>query len=85
MSLLWKRVSESKSRQYLKSQQQIDTTDQVIDEIQFKELNSKLQSLLKQLTSRQKEIYLLSREEGLTHKEIAQKLSISENTVKTTW
>jgi RNA polymerase sigma-70 factor (ECF subfamily) len=82
MSLLRKRVSESKSREYLKSQQQIDTADQVIDEIQFKELNSKVQSLLKKLTPRQKEIYLLSREEGLTHKEIAKKLSISENTVK---
>ncbi len=82
MSLLRKRVSEAKSREYLKSQQQINTADQVIDEIQFKELNDKVQSLLKQLTPRQKEIYLLSREEGLTHKEIAQKLSISENTVK---
>jgi RNA polymerase sigma-70 factor (ECF subfamily) len=82
MSLLRKRVSESKSREYLKSQQQITTADQVIDEIQFKQLNSKVQSLLKKLTPRQKEIYLLSREEGLTHKEIAKKLSISENTVK---
>lgn len=82
MSLLRKRVSESKSREYLKSQQHFDTADQIIDEIQFKELNSKVQFLLTQITPRQKEIYLLSREEGLTHKEIAKKLSISENTVK---
>ncbi|MCF6332506.1 MAG: RNA polymerase sigma-70 factor [Draconibacterium sp.] len=82
ISLLRKRVSETKSREYLKSLQQIDTADKIIDEIQFKELNQKVQSLIKQLTSRQKEIYLLSREEGLTHKEIAQELSISENTVK---
>ena len=73
MSLLRKRVSESKSREYLKSQQQIDTADQVIDEIQFKELDHKVQSLLKKITPRQKEIYLLSRKEGLTHKEIAKK------------
>ncbi len=81
MSLLRKRVSETKSREYLKSLQQIDSAEQVIDEIQFKELNHKVQSLLKQLTPRQKEIYLLSRDEGLTHKEIAQKLNISESTV----
>ena len=82
ISLLRKRVIETKSREYLKSLQKIDTADKIIDEIQFKELNQKVQSLIKQLTPRQKEIYLLSREEGLTHKEIAQKLSISENTVK---
>jgi len=81
MSLLRKRVSETKSREYLKSLQQIDSADQVIDEIQFKELNQKVQSLLDQLTPRQREIYFLSREEGLTHEEIAQKLNISKSTV----
>ncbi|MFO8148410.1 MAG: RNA polymerase sigma-70 factor, partial [Gillisia sp.] len=81
MSLLRKRVSETRSREYLKSLQQIDTADHVIDEIQFKELNHKVQSLLEQLTPRQKEIYQLSREEGLTHEEIAQKLNISKSTV----
>ena len=82
ISLLRKRVSETKSREYLKSQQQIYNADTAIDELHFKELNSKVQSLLRKLTPRQKEIYLLSREKGLTHKEIAQKLNISENTVK---
>lgn len=82
ISLLRKRVSVSKSSEYLKSLQQIDTTEQVIDEIYFNELNHKVQFLLKQLTPRQKEIYLLSREESLTHKKIAKKLDISENTVK---
>ncbi len=81
MSLLRKRITEAKSREYLKSLQQIDTAEQVINEIQFKELDEKVQSLLQQITSRQKEIYLLSREDGLTHKEIAQKLNISESTV----
>ncbi|MEL7588604.1 MAG: RNA polymerase sigma-70 factor [Prolixibacteraceae bacterium] len=81
ISLLRKRVSEKKSKEYLKSLQQLDAADQVIDEIQFKELNQKVQSLLANLSARQKEIYLLSREDGLSHKEIAQKLKISENTV----
>ncbi len=82
ISLLRKRLAEIKSKEYLKSLQQFSSTVDVIDELQFKELNEKVQCLLKQLTPRQKEIYLLSREEGLTHKEIAQKLDISENTIK---
>ena len=61
ISLLRKRVSVSKSREYLKSLQQIDTADQIIDEIYFNELNQKVKSLLKQLTPRQKQIYLLKR------------------------
>ncbi|WP_347840584.1 RNA polymerase sigma-70 factor [uncultured Draconibacterium sp.] len=82
ISLLRKRLSENKSRDYLKSLQKIEQVDSVIEEIQYKELHSKVQDLLNQLTPRQKEIYELSREAGLTHKEIATKLGISENTVK---
>ena len=81
MSLLRKRMSETKSRGYLKSLQQFSSAEQVIDEIQYKELKHKVESLLKQLTPRQEEIYRLSREEGLTHTEISQKLNISESTV----
>ncbi len=81
MSLLRKRVTEAKSREYLKSIQQIETSEQVIDELQYKELDNRVQASLQQLTPRQKEIFILSREEGLTHKEIAERLNISESTV----
>ncbi len=81
MSLLRKRMTEAKSREYLKSVQQIEGAEEVIEELQFKELNDQLESLLERLTPRQKEIFHLSREEGLTHAEIAQKLNISESTV----
>lgn len=81
MSLLRKRMTEAKSREYLKSVQQIEGAEEVIDELQFKELNDQLKSLLERLTPRQKEIFQLSREDGLTHAEIAQKLNISESTV----
>jgi RNA polymerase sigma-70 factor (ECF subfamily) len=81
ISLLRKKLSEAKSREYLKSLQQIDVAEQVIDEIKYDELNQKVQSLLNQLTPRQRQVFRLSREEGLTHKEIARELRISESTV----
>src|SRR5690606_5484897 len=77
MSLFRKRASENKYIEYLKSLQQPGNAPDVTDEIHFQELNQKVQTLLNQLTPRQKEIFRLSREEGLTHDEIAKKLDIS--------
>jgi len=82
INLLRKRVNEHKYHDRIKSMQQITGADQIIDEIYIKEINTQLQLLLDKLTPRQKEIFQLSREEGLTHEEIAKKLSISVNTVK---
>jgi len=82
INLLRKRVNEHKYHDRIKSVQQITGADQIIDEIYIKEINTQLQLLLDKLTPRQKEIFQLSREEGLTHEEIAKKLSISVNTVK---
>ncbi len=42
-----------------------------------------LESLIESLPDRRKEIFRLSRDKGLTYKEIAQQLQISENTVDT--
>ncbi|MFV0593928.1 MAG: RNA polymerase sigma factor [Draconibacterium sp.] len=82
ISLLRKRLSESKSREYLKSVQKIENASSVIDEMEYNELRERVQHLLQQLSPRQRQVYILSREEGYTHKEIAQQLDISENTVK---
>jgi RNA polymerase sigma-70 factor (ECF subfamily) len=82
ITLLRKRINEHKCCDRLKLVQQITESDQIIDEINFKEINAQLKLLLNQLTPRQKEIFQLSREEGLTHEEIAKKLNISVNTVK---
>jgi len=57
-------------------------TNNVATEMEFNELNEKLQSALNELPQRQKEIYMLSRDEGLTYSQIAEKLSISVNTVE---
>jgi RNA polymerase sigma-70 factor (ECF subfamily) len=82
ISLFRKRTKEKKYLENLKALQQISNTPDIIDEIHFKELNAALQALLNRLTPRQKEIFQQSREEGLTHAEIAKKLDISVNTVK---
>jgi len=82
ISLLRKRVSERKYLEHLKLRTQIDQTPEITSEIEFQELNFKIELLLNQLTPRQKEIFQLSRVEGLTHGEIAKKLDISSNTVK---
>lgn len=82
ISLLRKRANEQKYLEHLKSIQQIQKAPDLIDELQLNELNEQVQTLLEELTPRQKEIFQLSREEGLTHEEIAKKLDISLNTVK---
>jgi len=82
ISLLRKRTNEKKYLDHLKSLQHPVNSLNLIDEIHFNELNERVQSLLDELTPRQKEIFQLSREEGLSHDEIAKKLDISINTVK---
>lgn len=82
VNLLKKRATEQKYVEHVKSLQHIDTTYELMDEIHYQELKHKFQGLLKELSPRQKEIFQLSREEGLSHKEIAEKLGISTNTVK---
>ena len=82
ISLIRKRINEQKYYDRLKLQQQITDTDQIIEEIHYREINAQIKSLIEQLTPRQNEVFRLSREEGLTHEEIAKKLGISVNTVK---
>lgn len=82
INLLKKRATERKYIEHVKSLQRIDETYELTDEIHYKELKHKFQDLLNELSPRQKEIFQLSREEGLSHKEIAEKLGISANTVK---
>ena len=82
ISLLRKKVNEKKYLDHLRYRQQIDNAEEIISDIRYKELNSNLQLIVDKLTPRQKEIFSLSREMGLTHAEIAKKLDISPNTVK---
>lgn len=82
INVLRKRMSQDKYVAHLKAIQTIEEADETIDEMEYKELIGKVQSLIYQLSPRQQEIFYLSREKGLTHEEIAEKLNISTNTVK---
>lgn len=82
VNLLKKRATEQKYIEHVKSLQRPDEAFELMDEIHYIELQQKFQGLLNELSPRQKEIFQLSREEGLSHKEIADKLEISVNTVK---
>ena len=82
ISLFRKRVCEKKYLDYLRLLLHLEKAPDLTDEIQFNDLNRKVRILLNELTERQKEIFLLSREEGLSHEEIAKKLNITINTVK---
>ena len=52
------------------------------DLIDVKELNQIIKEAIDHLPERRQEVYRLSREAGLSHQQIADKLNISVNTVK---
>lgn len=56
-------------------------TNDLQDEFEAKELNELLQEKIKSLPEQCRKVFLLSREEKLSHKEIAERLNISPNTV----
>lgn len=54
----------------------------LLEQIEYKDLKEKIDNIVNELPKRQKEIFVLSRTEGLSHKEIAEKLKISTKTVE---
>jgi RNA polymerase sigma-70 factor (family 1) len=53
-----------------------------IDELSAKELKKLIKEAVDLLPEKRKQIYLLAREEGLSRKEVAARLNLSENTVR---
>jgi len=51
------------------------------DTLKYHELQAKLQAIVQKLPPKQREVYLLSREKGLKHEEIAEQLNITVTTV----
>lgn len=62
--------------------QALDYTEDTKREVMLNDLKSLISNALQQLTPRQREIFEMSREAQLSHKEIADKLGISVNTVQ---
>ncbi len=62
--------------------QAVDYSENTRNEILSHDLERLLQTAVGQLTPRQQEIFKMSREEHLTHKEIAEKLGLSVYTVQ---
>lgn len=57
------------------------TTD---EDVNFRELTQLLEEGVRDLPPRMQQVFMRSREEGLTHKQIAEEMGIAENSVKTT-
>jgi RNA polymerase sigma-70 factor (family 1) len=81
ISVLRKKAREDKFVEYLKSLQELHE-EPVNVEIEFNELSGKLDTILNKLPPRQKEVYQLHKIDGLTYKQIAERLNISVNTIE---
>lgn len=82
IDLIRKRINSSKYLDHLKNSSVLQITPTTISEIEFNELNIQVEKLIANLPERQKHVYLLHREDGLTYTEIAEQLGISKNTVE---
>jgi RNA polymerase sigma-70 factor (ECF subfamily) len=81
ISIIRKKARESQFIEYLKTLQDINVEPADV-ELEYNELTSKLDEIIKELPKRQKEVYLLHKVEGLKYNEIAERLNISVNTIE---
>jgi RNA polymerase sigma-70 factor, ECF subfamily len=82
ISLIRKKISNSRYIEYLKNNSVIQVPDNSPGEIEITELNHHVEKLIQNLPDRQKRVYLSHREMGLTYPEIAKEMGISKNTVE---
>lgn len=82
IDLIRKRINSNKYLEHLKNSASVNFTQTVISQIEFNEINNQVEKLIANLPHRQKQVYLLHREDGLTYPEIAEKMGISKNTVE---
>jgi RNA polymerase sigma-70 factor, ECF subfamily len=83
ISLMRKKVSEIQYMDYLKSIQNASQQEELNSEVDYILLKEKSDEIIDKLPARQKQVYKLSREDGLSYKEIAKSLNITNNTVET--
>jgi RNA polymerase sigma-70 factor (family 1) len=74
------KLQEEKYKQYQNARP--TGVNDIEDYINHKELQEQIDKGIRELPPMQKEIFIMSREEGLNHEEIAQRLNISKRTVE---
>ncbi len=82
IDLIRKRFKDDQYRTYLQAQFHENESVTIEEPACYQELIRILDKITGELPEQRKKIYLLSREEGLSHKEIAEKLNISVKTVE---
>ena len=82
IDLIRKKINNNKYLEHLRISASINFTPSIVSQIEYNELNKEVEKLVENLPERQKQVYLLHREEGLTYPEIAERLGISKNTVE---
>ncbi|TDO02685.1 RNA polymerase sigma-70 factor (ECF subfamily) [Sunxiuqinia elliptica] len=82
IDLIRKRMNNAKYLDYLKNISVVLGAPSSTNELEFNELNKQVENLISRLPERQRQVYLLHREEGLSYPEIANQLGISKNTVE---
>lgn len=82
IDLIRRRLNSSKYLEHLKLSSVIQEISSPISEVEYNELSLQLDNLIQNLPDRQKQVYQLHREQGLSHSEIAEQLGISQNTVE---
>lgn len=77
----------SREREHLKlhsAAMELSSSDHATDnQVAYRELEGRLKELIDRMPPRAQEVFKLSRQEGMSVKQIAAQLSVSENTVKT--
>lgn len=83
LSLFRKRASENKYYDQLANVTNIQkNASNTEEQVNYTFLKEQVDQLVEQLPSKSQRVYLLSRENGLSNKEISQKLGIAEKTVE---
>ncbi len=76
------RLKVGQPQKYDELREDFSTLNQTENEVLFHEMKEILDTAIEALPPKRQEIFRLSREEGLSHEEISQRLNISVNTVK---
>lgn len=82
ISLIRKNINSKKYLEHLRYSSIIHSSPSQISKLEFDELSDKVENLIERLPERQKQVFRLNREQGLSYSEIADQLGISKNTVE---